>query len=105
MEGFRKVAYNIRTAFYIVTCEKMRNVVRDLYERIKEGDGQKILNSYLVFLQNCEILKRELEDFGKKPILGIDIEEKINEIKEKFGMKKKEGGMKNDAFCSGCSIF
>jgi len=92
--------------FYFVTSMSMVQVLYDMqkalvkidWENPSEKDWQNLCKRFLIFLQGCKVLKRELEDYTKKPLIKVDIEELIQEIKSKCLISDRP-------FCHGCNIF
>ena len=105
MDKFERFAFKTRDSFSLVVSEEMTRLVYDQYSEAYSKNNEKVIGIYLRFLQKCVILKKELEDYVKRPIVGVDIEAQISETKKKFGIIEAEKENKCNASCSGCNIF
>ena len=121
LQGFHKAMMKMGSAlmllnaqdfflcFDLMTSEAMRQLTLDMMTAIAkapcqpvEKDWRDVIKIYIVFLQKCIVLKKELEDYRKRPISGEDIEEYIKEAQIKFSLQEiKFCG----ASCPGCNIF
>ena len=97
--------YTLKTLFGYIASQQMRSIGIQLYSASKEKNQQKMVETYLIVLEKCEILKRELEDYVKEPLLGMDIEKFQIEVKEKFGIDEIGRAKWKNASCSDCNVF
>jgi len=91
--------------FSFVASDEMNQLVREMFKASKEGDRQKLIDTYPIFLEKCLVFKKELEDYIKEKISGLDLEEHLAETKKKFVVGEMEGENKDNPVCAACNIF
>ncbi len=104
--GLRATGDCLRSTFSYVTSPEMRILMlEDMKEAIAKKDEQKLIELHLIFLQNCLVLHRELEDYLGIAVPSENIRKCTKEIKKKYGIEEFQGEAGNYASCPGCNIF